>query len=126
MSVSLRVTEVPYRTCVDADVDLRRFLSKIYKELGGCWIWTGAKRFWSRELHDGGYGAFFAGGRIHRAHKWIYEKLVGKLRHGQVLMHACDTRSCVNIWHLYAGTQKENVADMVQKGRHKGFGKEVS
>lgn len=100
-----------------SDGALKRFLSKVYRDLAGCWLWTGAKRRWSREPNDGGYGAFKDAGKVHRAHKWIYERLVERVRRGKVLLHSCDTRSCVNIWHLYQGTQLQNVRDMIQKGR---------
>lgn len=97
--------------------DLARFLSKVRRDFAGCWLWIGAKRRWSREPNDGGYGAFWASGKVHRAHKWIYERLVGKVRRGKVLLHTCDTRSCVNIWHVYPDTQLANVRDMMAKGR---------
>jgi HNH endonuclease len=97
--------------------DVRRFLSKIYRDLAGCWIWKGSKRAWRREPNDGGYGAFWQAGKVHRAHKWIYEQLVGRVPRGKVLRHTCDTRSCVNIWHMHPGTQKQNVRDMLAKGR---------
>jgi len=32
-------------------------------------------------------------------------------------MHTCDNKVCCNPSHLRLGTQTENVADMVQKGR---------
>jgi hypothetical protein len=31
--------------------------------------------------------------------------------------HTCDVRDCVNPDHLFVGTQKANVADMIAKGR---------
>jgi DNA-binding NarL/FixJ family response regulator len=34
-----------------------------------------------------------------------------------VIMHTCDTPNCVNPAHLVHGTQAENIADMVAKGR---------
>ncbi len=98
------------------DADLKRFLSKVRRnERTGCWEWTAATRTWSREPWDGGYGAFSIGGRIVRAHKWIYEKLVERVPEGKVLLHTCDNRRCVSIWHIHPDTQAQNVLDMIRK-----------
>lgn len=32
-------------------------------------------------------------------------------------LHACDNRPCCNPSHLFEGTQKDNIADMIAKGR---------
>lgn len=32
-------------------------------------------------------------------------------------LHACDNRPCCNPAHLFEGTQKDNIADMIAKGR---------
>jgi DNA invertase Pin-like site-specific DNA recombinase len=37
--------------------------------------------------------------------------------HGTVVMHSCDNRLCCNPAHLSLGTQADNIADMVAKGR---------
>lgn len=37
---------------------------------------------------------------------------------GMVIMHKCDTPFCVNPNHLELGTPKENINDMVRKGRN--------
>ena len=44
----------------------------------------------------------------------VHKKEIGK---GNVIMHACDNPACVNPKHLIEGTQKENVLDMLKKGR---------
>lgn len=36
---------------------------------------------------------------------------------GSLLMHSCDTPSCVNPAHLSIGTKRSNAADMTAKGR---------
>lgn len=33
--------------------------------------------------------------------------------------HRCDVRNCVNPEHIFIGTQVENIADMVSKGRQR-------
>lgn len=38
--------------------------------------------------------------------------------HGTVVMHKCDVPNCVNPSHLMLGTQADNVADTVRKGRN--------
>lgn len=34
-------------------------------------------------------------------------------------MHLCDNRACIEPSHLKLGTQKENIADMFNKGRNR-------
>lgn len=50
-------------------------------------------------------------------HRLAYYFVNGEIPAGLVVMHLCDQRSCVNPLHLRAGTQKENLDDMVAKGR---------
>jgi hypothetical protein len=71
-----------------------------------CWLWTGAKT-------GGGYGSL---GRI-SAHRFMHEQFVGPV-YGKVVMHSCDTPSCVKPTHLSTGTQAENLQDMARKGRN--------
>ena len=77
----------------------------------GCWLWTGPKR----GLHAGGYGAF--GGHEY-AHRFIYRMTYGKIPKGKSVLHRCDTPLCVNPRHLFCGTQRDNMRDMISKGRH--------
>jgi len=41
----------------------------------------------------------------------------GRLEHGQQVLHRCDVKLCVRPGHLFAGTQADNVRDMIAKGR---------
>lgn len=76
----------------------------------GCWLWTGAKA-------KNGYGSVTHNGRRQSAHKATYEELIGNVPDGNVVMHTCDRKSCVNPAHMRVGSYAENTADMVLKGR---------
>lgn len=50
-------------------------------------------------------------------HRYIYEMQYGLIPEDKVIMHICDNPKCININHLKLGTQKENIKDMINKGR---------
>lgn len=77
-----------------------RFWAKV--DIGDCWQWTGAT--------DRGYAKFFIHGRTRRAHRWIYEQLVGPIDPGLVIDHLCRNRGCVNPDHLEPVRQQTNVS----------------
>lgn len=64
----------------------------------GCWEWTG-------QMNDAGYGI----ARKRRAHRVIYELLVGPIAPGLQLDHLCRNRCCVRPDHLEPVTQAENL-----------------
>lgn len=78
---------------------------------GDCWLWNLAPA-------SGGYGSYSMLGRKYKAHRfsvWIRE---GKEPpEDMVVCHLCDNPICVRPDHLYLGTQLENIADKVAKGR---------
>lgn len=86
-----------------------RFWSRVQKT-DSCWIWTGGR-------FKDGYGGFRYKGKAHRAHRVSYEMAYGFLPPEMDLLHQCDTPLCVNPEHLKLGTQTENMADMMKKGR---------
>jgi hypothetical protein len=90
-----------------------RFWEKVDKRgPDECWPWVGS-------IDTRGYGSIGANGGkpLLRAHRVAYELCVGPIPPGLVVCHACDTRHCVNPGHLFVATQRENVLDMVRKGR---------
>jgi hypothetical protein len=71
--------------------------------------------------NKGGYGVKGRAGKIYLAHRIAYceaKNIYIKDIDGLVVMHTCDNPACVNPEHLRLGTQKDNVYDMMKKGRH--------
>ena len=79
-----------------------------------CWPWTGARR-------GRGYGHLGSGGRGQpsiAAHRAVFTLTHGPIPPGMVVCHTCDNRICCNPAHLWLGTQRDNLMDMIAKGRH--------
>lgn len=75
----------------------------------GCWEWTAGR-------NAQGYGHVMTDdGRMRRAHRVIYELLVGSSM-GVVLDHRCRNRGCVRPDHLDPVTQRENLRRSASNG----------
>lgn len=91
-----------------------RFYAKVLiPDENGCMIWNGAK---SKK----GYGGFVGHNKkMTNVHRYSYSLYNGVIPTGMSICHTCDNPSCVAPNHLFAGTQKENVHDMLRKKRGK-------
>jgi hypothetical protein len=65
-----------------------------------------------------GYGNFGYQGKSTAAHRTGWILFRGPVPAGMRVLHACDNPPCVNLDHLYLGTQKDNARDMVARGRY--------
>lgn len=75
-----------------------------------CWDWQGS-------LAVAGYGHFNHRNKTFHTHRISWEIHYGPIPEGLSVLHKCDRRSCNNPEHLFLGTQTDNIADMVEKGR---------
>lgn len=78
---------------------------------GECWEWQ------ARRDKDG-YGYFAFRGSMRRAPVVAWFMAYGEWPKGTI-MHTCDNPPCIRPSHLKVGTMKENIQDMLRKGRAK-------
>jgi hypothetical protein len=94
--------------------EVERFQAHIRDVPSGC-------REWQSKRDKGGYGHFTRRDGVDvRAHRFAWEKFVGPIPEGMLVLHRCDNPRCVNTAHLFIGNHADNARDMVQKGRHWG------
>lgn len=93
-------------------------IEKLFKNIfvgneTGCWNWTKAR--------TNGYGRLgIEKNRIiyqWRAHRLSYHLFFGEIHTGLLVCHKCDNPSCVNPYHLFIGSDKDNCIDARTKGR---------
>jgi hypothetical protein len=96
--------------------EMQRLLSRI--DCGAddeCWLWQGP-------VHRTGYGNagswFYKNMGTPIVHRAVYLAVHGELPPPPLeIRHTCDNRLCCNPRHLIPGTRRDNMADMVVRGR---------
>jgi hypothetical protein len=83
-----------------------RFWERAEVTASGCLVWRG-------NIDRAGYGRY--GQR--RASRVAWELGRGPIPEGIYVCHHCDNPACINLDHLFLGTQKDNIADCISKGR---------
>lgn len=74
----------------------------------GCWRWRGASRF-------GEYGHMTIKGKLWRTHRLAWKLTHGTLALDMMVCHRCDNKWCVRPDHLFIGSQKENIHDLIRR-----------
>lgn len=77
-----------------------------------CWNWNG----WIRSVKKS-YGRFSIGNIVVSAHRVAYYLFYRVDPKELQVLHHCDNPNCVNPKHLFLGTNSDNIADKVSKGR---------
>lgn len=83
-----------------------RFWDKVTKT-DTCWLWNASK-------NSDGYGNFWNGSSIVRAHKYSWLLANNIIPENHVIRHKCKNKHCINPEHLETGTQKENSLDRLR------------
>ena len=88
----------------EAEQRLEKYIEP--EPMSGCWLWVGAR-------DQRGYGMVArrlnARTASQRAHRYVYERLIGPIADGLTLDHLCRTHSCVNPAHCEPVTHRINV-----------------
>lgn len=78
--------------------------------LGACWLWLGVR-------NDRGYGSLQFRRRVEGAHRVAWMLFQGEIPPDLHVCHHCDCPACCNPAHLFLGTRRDNMRDMLRKER---------
>lgn len=90
---------------------LRRFFEKtVFIPPVACRVWIGG-------ANEHGYGIFWNGERLEKAHRFALRAAGVYVPRDMDVLHSCDFPPCVNPEHFSVGTTQANVDDMWAKAR---------
>jgi hypothetical protein len=76
---------------------------------------------WQGACNPAGYGIFpmqeNGTWKARLANRVAWELVHGQLLHDMQALHHCDNPPCVSGWHVYRGTQQQNMLDAQARGR---------
>jgi hypothetical protein len=82
-------------------------LVRLGRTADACWTWLGPTT-------PTGHGKKTYCGKDVLAHRWMYASLFGPIPPGYVVYLSCDSKDCVNPWHLRLGRQADANRQSVQ------------
>ncbi|MGE0456444.1 MAG: HNH endonuclease [Vicinamibacteria bacterium] len=88
-----------------------RFWGRVVK-FDACWEWFG-------RCNRKRYGVIRHGKKSVAVHRVSWEIHHGAIPVGMHVLHSCDVPWCVNPGHLWLGSNLDNIADKMAKGRHR-------
>jgi hypothetical protein len=92
---------------------LRLFNAKWMPEPNsGCHLWLAG-------INEHGYGVFWNGERLEKAHRFALRATGVDVPADADVCHDCDNTFCVNDRHVYVGDVFTNMADALERGRHR-------
>lgn len=94
---------------------LWRLAEKTVIAANGCWEWTGARSargYGTLEIKNPDWPESSV-----LLHRIAYQVCVEFIPDGLCVLHRCDNPPCIRPDHLFLGTNGDNIADKVQKGR---------
>lgn len=91
---------------------MKRGLANVEINATGCHVYCGC-------LLPNGYAKVGKDGKTWLGHRLAWTLANGPIPDGQMVLHKCDNRACVNPAHLFLGSARDNTQDMVRKGRGK-------
>lgn len=103
-----------YNDWITAPVEVRFFRHLSEPDERGCILWTSTK-------NHSGYGVLCIKASLNT--RIFAHRLAWIIKHGDIpgdlyVLHRCDNPPCVNVDHLFLGTQQDNNRDKLLKGRH--------